>query len=47
MDIVRYSLVNWEQVSGEPPPSVAKATSGKGVYMRVKNQTCEIIRASL
>ena len=32
MDIVRYSLINWEQVSGDPPPFVAKATRHKGNF---------------
>ncbi len=38
MDVVRYSLVNWEQVSGEPPPvATTQQLSGLSGWLLIKS----------
>ena len=34
MDIVQYSLVNWEQVKGDAPDIAAKATTERGKVLQ-------------
>ena len=41
MDIVQYSLVNWEQVEGESPKSIQEQPNkGTHVMFVLKNKNC-------
>ncbi len=37
MDVVRYSLVNWEQVSGESPTVMSHHPSGLSGWLHIKS----------
>ena len=40
MDIMQYSLINWEQVKGESPEFTSELSSNRGIYMIVHVLLC-------